>query len=205
MPLLILAAGASGLWWWSSIFGAKFVALASWGLLIFSLQFFRDPPRTAPDDLLAFLSPADGKIVAIRELENDPHVGGPARQVSIFLSVFSIHVQKVPFNAVVDSTTYQEGRFLAAFNHRASDENEQSISYFSTDRGNFTVRQIAGLIARRILTYVETGSAVRRGDRLGYIRFGSRVDIILPFSFELFVKVGDKVKGGESIIGKFET
>lgn len=181
----------------------KWLAGTLWFLTLFNLQFFRDPQRQLPDDADAFVSPADGKVVVIKAIDHDEHIGGPATQVSIFLSVFNVHVQKVPFAARVDSTRYERGKFLAAFNPRASEANEQAITYFSAGSGNFVVKQIAGLIARRILTYMSSGDHVSRGDRLGYIRFGSRVDIILPSSFRLSIKVGDKVAGSQTVIGHF--
>ena len=159
--------------------------------------------RTLPEDAEAFVAPADGKVVAIKAVEQDSHIGGPAVRISIFLSVFNVHVQKVPFSATVDSTRYQKGRFLAAFNPDASDANEQAITYFRSDRGNFVVKQIAGLLARRILTYMDSGAEVNRGDRLGYIRFGSRVDVVLPSSFKLSIEVGDQVRGSGTVLGRF--
>ena len=181
----------------------KWLAGTLWFLTLFNLQFFRDPQRQLPDNAEAFVSPADGKVVVIKAIDHDEHIGGPAMQVSIFLSVFDVHVQKAPFDAVVDSTRYQRGKFLAAFNPDASDVNEQAVTYFSCGSGNFVVKQIAGLIARRILTYVNSGDNVNRGDRLGYIRYGSRVDVVLPSSFELSIKVGDRVTGSETVIGHF--
>ena len=168
--------------------------------VIFSLYFFRDPERTMPEDTSKFVSPADGKVVQIIDL-NDPKVG-QAKQISIFLSVFNVHKQAVPMSAKVLHSKYIKGKFLAAFNHKASFDNEQTEILFETESGiKFKIKQIAGLIARRILCYMEVGESVERGDRLGFIRFGSRVDIIVPYNFKIDVKVGDIVENCKSIIG----
>ncbi|MCK4577254.1 MAG: phosphatidylserine decarboxylase family protein [Candidatus Marinimicrobia bacterium] len=204
LPLLLLAVVAGIMLWWQPQTWTRVVAWCCWLLLIFCLQFFRDPKRSPPDDEHAFVSPADGRIVTIKNLDYDEHVGGAALQVSIFLSVFNIHVQRVPFDATVVDTSYRRGSFLAAFNQRASEENEQAIAHFASNSGNFKIKQIAGVIARRIISYMHPGGSVLRGERLGYIRFGSRVDIILPADFQLAVKLGDKVNGTTSIIGYFK-
>ena len=154
------------------------------------------------EDLVLFRG-KDGRVVALENIDHDEHIGGRAQRISIFLSIFNVHVQRVPIAAHVDSSSYHTGRFLAAFNHQASQDNEHADTYFRSGDKRFIVRQIAGAVARRILTYMEPGSAVARGDRLGYIRFGSRVDVILPSSFELSIEIGDSVKGGETVIGYF--
>lgn len=203
IPLLLLAVLFSAGWIWSDQSWLKWITPALWLLALFSIQFFRDPPRQLPEDPLAFVSPADGRVVALENIDHDEHIGGRALRISIFLSVFNVHVQRVPIAAHVDSSSYHTGRFLAAFNHQASQDNEHADTYFRSGEKRFIVRQIAGAVARRILTYMEPGSAVARGDRLGYIRFGSRVDVILPSSFELSIEIGDSVKGGETVIGYF--
>ena len=174
-----------------------------WVLAGLSLVFFRDPVRVPPTDPLAFVSPADGKVVAIQPIEYDEHMGGEALQVAIFLSLFSVHVQRVPSNGRVDSTWYRPGRFLAAFKPRASEENEQAVTYFTGNEGKFTVKQIAGILARRVICHMRPHILVQRGDRLGFIRFGSRVEIIVPADFRLQVKMGERVKGAATIIGYF--
>ena len=204
LPLLVVSFLVLTSWVWTSNPALKWLTVVMALLTIFVLQFFRDPLRQLPDDAKAFISPADGKVVGILPLEHDKHIGGEAIQVSIFLSIFNVHVQRVPVDAQVDSTRSQGGRFLAAFNPLASTENAQSITHFQSPGGRFTVKQITGLIARRIVNYMKPGEQVNRAERLGYIRFGSRVDIILPSSFQLSIKVGDKVKGTQSIIGYFE-
>ncbi len=203
IPVIILAALASlGLWYYPQLW-LKVTAGVIWTLAIFCMQFFRDPVRIPPDDASAFVSPADGKVVAIVPVDHDEHVGGPAVRLSMFLSVFNVHVQRVPFDSVVDSTRYNKGKMLAAYRQEASEENEYAISYFSSGSGNFSVKQITGAVARRILNYMESNQSVQKGDRLGYIRFGSRVDIVLPANFKFTAQIGDHVKGTKSIIGHF--
>ncbi len=179
------------------------LTILCWVLVLFSLMFFRDPSRQAPSDALAFVSPADGKVIEIVPVGPDAHIGGEAQRVTIFLSIFNVHAQRVPCDAEVTGTDYHSGGFRAAFDHRASEENEQAVSFFAAKGGNFTVKQVAGLVARRIINYMQPGAVVHRGERLGFIRFGSRVDIILPADFDLRIKVGDRVTGTTSIIGYF--
>ena len=168
--------------------------------VIFSLYFFRDPDRAMPEDKSLFISPADGKVVQIIDV-NDLEVG-QAKQISIFLSVFNVHKQAVPMSSKVLHSKYNKGKFLAAWDHKASMDNEQTEILFETETGmKYKIKQIAGLIARRILCYMVEGESVERGDRLGFIRFGSRVDIIVPFDFKIKVKVGDIVKNRISVIG----
>ena len=169
-------------------------------LLLFCLNFFRDPKRKIPQEKGIIVSPADGKIVQIKPVE-DPEIG-KSNLISIFLNVFNVHMNRTPIGGSVSNVQYKKGKFLAAFNHSASDENEQSdISIHSTE-GIIKVKQIAGLLARRIRCYVKKGNQINTGDKLGFIMFGSRVDIILPEHIDLRVKLGQKVKGGESIIAK---
>ncbi len=174
-----------------------------WVLSGLCLVFFRDPVRVPPTDPLAFLSPADGKVVDIQPVGYDKHIGGEALQVAIFLSLFNVHAQRVPADARVDSTWYRPGRFLAAFKPEASEKNEQAVTCFTGNGGKFTVKQIAGTLARRVICHMRPNSSVRRGDRLGFIRFGSRVEIIVPADFRLQVKMGERVKGAATIIGYF--
>lgn len=176
-----------------------------WVLAGLSLVFFRDPVRVPPIDPQAFVSPADGKVIAIQPVEYDEHIGGEALQIAIFLSLFNVHIQRVPVDARIDSTRYCPGRFLAAFKPRASEENEQAVTYFTGNGGKFTVKQIAGTLARRIICHMRPHSSVRRGERLGFIRFGSRVEIIVPADFQLQVEIGERVKGTTTIIGYFSS
>ena len=179
----------------------KYISILIVTLTIFSLYFFREPQRIV-DEGEGFLSPADGKIVQIIDVD-DPDIGS-AKQISIFLSVFNVHSQRVPLSSKVIEKKYNKGKFLAAFNHKASMDNEQSVVMFELENGEkYKIKQIAGLIARRILNYMIPGNLVHRGDRLGFIRFGSRVDIIVSDNFKVAVSLGDIVKGNISIIGHY--
>ena len=181
--------------WLKSIFTIDFI------FVLFSLYFFRDPERIMPEDESKFVSPADGKVVHIIDI-NDPEVG-QSKQISIFLSVFNVHKQVVPMGGKIIHSKYNKGKFLAAWNHKASMDNEQTEVFFETEFGmKYKVKQIAGLVARRILCYMNEGKSYNRGDRLGFIRFGSRVDIIVPYNFKIDVKVGDYVKNASTIIGE---
>ena len=170
-------------------------------LMIFSCNFFRDPIRKAPLNDSLMISPADGKIIRVDKI-NDDQVGKNASRISIFLNVFNVHVNRIPLRAKVSEVLYKSGGFIAAYDHKASDENERTSILFRTKKFNYRILQIAGLIARRIHCYAEIDREMNQGDRLGFIMFGSRTDIIFPSSVEITVKIGDKVKGGESVIGQ---
>ncbi|MDP6570419.1 MAG: phosphatidylserine decarboxylase [Candidatus Marinimicrobia bacterium] len=201
IPLLLLVIAGAGLNTWQSFPALKWINLTLALLTLFSLYFFRDPQRP-PLKEKGLLSPADGKIVQIIEVEDTEM--GKAKQISIFLSVFNVHSQRVPETGKVIWKKYHPGKFLAAFNHKASLNNEQTEVLFETKDGErYKIKQIAGLIARRILNYMEVDNPVERGDRLGFIRFGSRVDIIIPHDFKIAVSLGDVVKGNQHIIGSF--
>jgi len=169
--------------------------------------FFRDPERAIPQDPNAIVSPADGKIILIQEVKY-PALGEDVyRQVSIFMSVFNVHINRAPIAGAVDEVMYNPGKFFAAFEHKASLLNEQNSVILSQVRDDKTerilVKQIAGLIARRIVCYAKSGAHFERGERIGLIRFGSRVDLFLPLDTDLAVKMNDTVKGGQSIIARF--
>jgi phosphatidylserine decarboxylase len=171
-------------------------------LTLFTVYFFRDPDRTISAEPYAVLSPADGRIVAIDTLENHPFVGGKTLQVSIFLSVFNVHVNRVPATGRIEYVKYNPGKFLAAFDDKASLLNEQTeIGMVTEDGRKLVFKQIAGLIARRIVCRLKDGDQVSSGDRFGLIRFGSRADILMPPGTRLVVKKGDRVHGGTSVIG----
>ena len=172
-------------------------------LFIFCLNFFRDPKRIVPTDENCIVSPADGKIIKIKEFE-DPETKEKLRLVSIFLSVFNVHSNRMPVDGVVKSVKYIKGDFLAAFDHKASEQNERTEISIKTRFGSMIIKQIAGLVARRILCYAKENEKMLAGDRLGFIRFGSRTDIILPQKVILKVGLGQKVYGGQTIIGKYE-
>jgi phosphatidylserine decarboxylase len=202
IPLLLLVLAGTGIQAYYPSDGLKWMNLTVAVLTLFSLYFFRDPQRIPPNND-GFLSPGDGKVVQIIDVE-DADIG-QAKQISIFLSVFNVHIQRVPLSGKVISKVYNPGKFLAAFNHKASLDNEQTVVMFETESGKrYKIKQIAGLIARRILNYMEPENMVERGQRLGFIRFGSRVDIIVPEDFQIDVSLGDMVRGNQTIIGRFE-
>jgi phosphatidylserine decarboxylase len=163
------------------------------------LAFFRDPDRTAPDLPGAVLAPADGRVMVITEAL-DPWVG-PAVRVSIFLSPLDVHVNRAPVGGLVKNVEYVAGRFLAAYRPEASEQNERCAVSLDGDRARVTVTQISGVLARRIVCRVRPGDTLRAGQRYGLIRFGSRTDLVLPRGSELRVRVGERVRGGESVMG----
>ncbi len=193
IPLGLLTA----LFLWLSWPIAAFIA---GGFFLFVLNFFRDPERAIPPDANAVVSPADGKVVEIVS-ETDPALSAPATRVSIFLNVFNVHVNRVPIAGTIETVRYNKGKFLAAFNHKASLDNEQNAIVVKNGPVQILVKQIAGLIARRIVCWAKEGDEYQCGQRFGLIRFGSRVDIFVPEGTRLVVKNGDIVKGGSSVIG----
>ena len=173
----------AGFWW----------ALPLWLLALFVLQFFRDPPRTPPSDPKAVLSPADGRIVVV-ERAHDPYLDRPALKISVFMNVFNAHSNRSPVDGEVRETWYHSGRFFNASLAKSSVENERAGLWLHTANGSdVTCVQVAGLIARRILNYARKGQQLARGERFGFIRFGSRVDLYLPLEALPKASVGDKV------------
>ncbi|RMF06744.1 MAG: phosphatidylserine decarboxylase [Candidatus Neomarinimicrobiota bacterium] len=168
---------------------------------MFCINFFRDPSRIVTGDERAIIAPADGKVIRVEKVD-DPRVG-PAWLVSIFLNIFNVHANRMPVEGTFLAVTHKPGKFLAAFDHAASDENEQTEILIQAPKGKVIVRQIAGLVARRILCYARENESMNRGDRLGFIMFGSRTDIIFPASVSLKIEVGQKTRGGETRIGEW--
>lgn len=175
--------------------------------LIFLLSFFRDPPRRVPAGADDMTAPADGKVVAVDEVEEDEYIGGPAVRIAIFLSVFNCHINRAPCGGRVEYTQLRRGKFHAAWGEEASSENEQNSIGMEMDgeRGLVLVKQIAGLVARRIVCAVDVGDRVEKGQKIGMIKFGSRTELYAAKSsgFVPSVSVGDKVKAGLTIIGRF--
>lgn len=164
------------------------------------LAFFRDPERTAPALPGAVLAPADGRVMGVAEVE-DRWVG-PAVRVSIFLSPLDVHVNRAPTAGIVRGVEYVPGRFLAAYRPEASEQNERCTIALESDATRLAVRQISGVLARRIVCRVRPGDKLLAGQRYGLIRFGSRTDLLLPRGTELRVQVGDRVRGGETVMGE---
>ncbi|MCP4725934.1 MAG: phosphatidylserine decarboxylase family protein [bacterium] len=170
---------------------------------LFMLIFFRDPDREITAGSDDIVSPGDGLVVSIVDEQDNDYFKGQVKRISIFLSVFDVHVNRVPIDGEVDMFKYSKGQFKAAFKEDASEKNEQTVIGIVKDNRKVVFKQIAGLIARRIICYLEEGQTVKKGDRCGLIRFGSRVDVIVSPDVEILVKKGQRVKGGKSIIGKF--
>ena len=171
-------------------------------MTVFSLYFFRDPERDVPNDPSKIISPADGRIVAIEKV-SDEFVGARAIRISIFLNIFNVHVNRVPCSGSVVNSRYKPGKFFAAFDDRSSEENEQTIIDLQNKRFKIRMKQIAGLIARRIVNYLKPGEKVSLGQRFGLIRFGSRIDVIVPESVDIIVELKQKVTGGETVLGEY--
>jgi len=169
-------------------------------LALFVLFFFRDPTRVIPQEPNALVSPGDGRVHNIETDYFDETTGEKCKRISIFLSIFNVHINRFPVSGTIEKKEIRRGRFLAAFNHMASEENAQSVLVINSDYGVVTVKQIVGLIARRIVCYAEQGQTAVKGERYGLIRFGSRMDIIMPVSAEINVKLKDKVYGGSSVL-----
>src|SRR3989338_627533 len=176
-------------------------AVPFWVVLVFILQFFRDPPRQIQDTPGAVICPADGKVIALGEVE-DPYLKRPAKRVSVFMNVFNVHSNRSPVAGKIMERWYRRGKFVNAALDKASLDNERNALWIRTDRGHdVVVVQVAGLIARRILCYVQPGERIARGERYGFIRFGSRVDVYLPREARFEVSLGGRVKGGAGVIG----
>jgi phosphatidylserine decarboxylase len=163
------------------------------------LGFFRDPERVAPELPGAVLAPADGRVMVVTEVV-DPWVG-PGTRLSIFLSPLDVHVNRAPTGGLVKNVEYTPGRFLAAYRPEASEQNERCAVSLDGERARLTMTQISGVLARRIVCRVRPGDTLRAGERYGLIRFGSRTDLVVPSGTELRVRVGDRVRGGETVMG----
>ncbi len=194
VALLLLAAATfiAGLFFQPLIIVSGVIAF----LAAFVAYFFRDPERVSPDGNDLILAPADGKIVVIEPL------GDREVLVSIFLSIFDVHVNRAPISGKITGVDYREGRFMIATDKRASVENEQNVVTMENHLVRVVFKQIAGLIARRIVFWKGVGNELASGERVGLIKFGSRVDVIMPDNVELTVRVGDRVRGGLSILGR---
>jgi phosphatidylserine decarboxylase len=180
----------------------EFIAVVSLLLTGFVLYFFRDPERILADSENAVLAPADGKVILVEKMFDDRFVNEHVYKVSIFMSVFDVHVNRLPFAGVVEKIQYKSGSFYAANTDQGGLNNEHCAVLLSTAKNfQYAVVQIAGLIARRIVCWVDKGDTVERGSRFGLIRFGSRVDIYLPQQMQIEVRSGQRVRAGETIIG----
>ncbi|HFC8517463.1 TPA: phosphatidylserine decarboxylase [Neisseria weaveri] len=189
--LSILVTACAG--WWS---------LPFWVFTVFALQFFRDPSRPIPQDADAVLCPADGRIVVV-ERARDPYRNVDALKISVFMNVFNVHSQRSPIDGTVTRVEYNAGKFVNAALDKASTENERNAVLATTRSGReVTFVQVAGLVARRILCYTKVGESLARGERYGFIRFGSRVDVYLPLDAQANVAIGDKVSASSTILAR---
>ena len=193
LPLLLVGGAALFLRW--NIAAGVLIFLA-----LFVFSFFRNPDRVIPGDPGAIVSPGDGRVVVVQDEEHD---GKPGKRVSIFLAVWNVHVNRAPAAGRIVKMEYRPGRFRAAMRASASAENEQNIFTLATDAGELVFKQIAGLIARRVVSWKKAGDIVERGERIGLVRFGSRVDLWVPREAEIVVKVGQNVKGGSSVLANW--
>jgi phosphatidylserine decarboxylase len=201
-PLILAPVAAAGvclLFGWG-VATAMFLALA-----LFTAFFFRDPEREVPSDPRLVLSPADGRVVVVAPAPPGQPLGPGALQVSIFLSIFNVHVNRAPIGGRIASVLYHPGEFLPAFDEKASLRNEQNSVTIEGGTTRVAFKQIAGLIARRIVFRKKVDDPVARGERVGLIKFGSRVDVFLPPDVDVKVKVGDRVRGGLSVLGEQRT
>ncbi len=179
--------------WWS---------LFAWVVAIFVLQFFRDPPRIVPAGQGLVLSPADGRVIKV-EKTHDPYLGREAILISVFMNVFNVHSNRSPVDGVIGDIWYFPGKFVNADLDKASTENERNAMHIKTASGrDITCVQVAGLIARRILCYVSKGDALAKGQRYGFIRFGSRVDVYLPLDAKVKASIGDTVAATSTILAE---
>jgi phosphatidylserine decarboxylase len=198
--IFIFPMGVLSLLLWA--FGLSALAGICTFLTLFVIYFFRDPERDVPPDEKAILSPADGKVIQVQPCQEERFLKGPAIKVSVFMSLFNVHVNRSPLSGRIVDSSYSSGKFLRADLDRASTANEQNALLVETEEGaRLLVVQIAGLIARRIVCWVKKGDSVVRGQRFGLIRFGSRLDIYLPPGTRLQVQVGQKALAGQTILG----
>ncbi len=171
------------------------------GFFLFTLYFFRDPERIPPNDKNVIVSPADGKVLLIKDVNGNPYVEGDAVQISVFMSPLDVHVNRIPVDGKVDYLKFVKGKFLAAFNDKADLENERNEIGILSQHGKVFFTQVAGVFARRIISGLKKGEEVKIGERFGMIKFGSRCDIIVPKNkWRAEVKVGEHVTAGETVI-----
>jgi phosphatidylserine decarboxylase len=192
---LLLVAATSGGWWWlpAGVAGAA---------LLFTLWFFRDPPRSPPVGDSLLLAPADGRVLEVVEEHEPLYIRGPARRVSIFLSPLNVHVNRAPCAGVVEYVRYVPGEYLVAWHPKASEKNERSEIGVRHPSGTPVLfKQIAGAVARRIVFHIAEGDSVRAGERYGIVKFGSRMDVLVPPHVRIDVRAGDRVVAGETVIG----
>ena len=169
-------------------------------IIIFTLNFFRDPERKAPDRNDVVVSPADGKVLFVKDIVDNKFLNDKAKMISIFMSPLNVHVNRIPVDGIVERVEYHKGEYIAAFEDKASEVNERSEIVISGKYGKVLFTQVAGFVARRIVYELNVGDSVKMGERFGMIKFGSRVDVIVPVNWTPKVKQGDVVSAGETIL-----
>ncbi len=200
LPFVGIAAFATAVF---ALLGMAFLALTGLAATFFICYFFRDPDRAIPDRDAAVVSPADGKVVKVETVEKGRFCNASCLKISIFMSIFNVHVNRVPLNGEIARVSYFPGKFFSANLDKASSDNEHNAVFLKTDQGReICFVQIAGLVARRIICYVQEGQKVNRGQRFGLICFGSRLDVYLPVDTDIAVSVGDRVSAGTTVLGE---
>ena len=200
LPLLLLGLGAVA---YMSTQGQVYVGMAALLPGFYVVYFFRDPVRRITTDPGEIVSPADGVVVEVTELEETPYYDGPCVRVSIFLNIFDVHVNRMPDDGKILSIDYRKGQYKNAMSAESSEVNEANAIWLETPHGPMTVRQIAGLIARRIVCAAEVGETLKKGEKFGMIRFGSRTELYLSPDAEVVVSEKDKVRGGSTVVARF--
>ncbi|MCF8242401.1 MAG: phosphatidylserine decarboxylase family protein [Melioribacteraceae bacterium] len=201
--LIIFIIGIIAIWSNNTIFR---IALFSLGgiLLAFTLNFFRDPDRIPDETEDVIISPADGKVLIVKDVDAENKIGSEGKQVSIFMSPFNVHVNRIPISGVVKSINYIKGEYLVAYHDKADERNERSEITIQSEHGPIFFTQVAGMVARRIIYELKEKDEVTIGKRFGMIKFGSRVDVIVPNNWEVNVKVGDNVSAGKTVLFKIK-
>ncbi|MHC4458961.1 MAG: phosphatidylserine decarboxylase family protein [Planctomycetota bacterium] len=201
-PFIVAGAFATILF---ALLGLTALGLIGILLTLFVILFFRDPDRVIPNSKGLVVSPADGKVIAVRIVDRSPYYEGAALKISIFMSVFNVHINRMPCEGQITKINYHPGKFFAANLDKASKDNERNAVFLETpEQKKICTVQIAGLVARRIICYLKDGDSVVRGQRFGLICFGSRVDVYIPPDATLIAAVGDGVKAGTSVLGELK-
>jgi len=206
-PFIAVAAVLAALGWvgWATGFAGlagQVIASTLTVLALFVLWFFRDPERRISPEEGLVVAPGDGRVIRIEDVHEPTWLAGPCRKISIFLNIFDVHVQRAPVSGRVGHRVYRPGKYAMAWLDKASDDNEQASVGLTTASGRVLVRQIAGLVARRIVTYPVEGQELARGERIGIIRFGSRVDLFFPLEWEVTCTVGDRAVGAVTVLAR---
>ena len=183
------------------LLGGKWMVMVSFVITVFMVYFFRDPEREIPEGEGLFVSPADGRIILIKDVFEKEHLKAAVIEISIFMSPFNVHVSRAPCDGKIKGIRHNKGKFIAAYKDEASFKNENIEMTLETKYGDMLVRQVAGYVARRAVCRANTGDSLKRGERYGIIKFSSRLDVYIPKDTAVKVKLGDRVKAGETVIG----